>query len=208
MKVDQVRTLLENYSEKDLRAIVLSLYKAMPKRAREDHQIDILLQDPDAWNRARKPAKQAGSLPDPEDLRYEIEQFISDARNQYYFAPNSVIHKSQRPKWRFIVKSYYKDLVLAASVVERARSCRASSRFICSALSGLWGDSLRWLRSFSVRRNFAGRFFPSCSVTEHPISTKAFVHQPGDFPDYRQSPQPIYLVLQPNPDFLQFLNSA
>jgi hypothetical protein len=119
MRVDQVRKLLEKYSEKDLHAIVIALYKAVPKRAREDHQIDILLQDPDAWNRARNPAKQTGSLPDPEDLRYEIEQFISDARNQYYFAPNSVIHKSQRSKWRFMVKSYYKDLVLAASVAER-----------------------------------------------------------------------------------------
>ena len=101
MKVDEIRKVLEKYSEKDLRAIVIALYKAMPKGAREDYQLDVLLQDPDAWNRARKLAQQTAGVPDPEELRNEIEQFISDARNQYYFAPNSVIHKSQRTEVAF-----------------------------------------------------------------------------------------------------------
>jgi hypothetical protein len=47
---------------------------------------------------------------DIKDLKPEIERFVDYAYNQYYFAPNSYVHKKERSKWRFKVKAYIKSL--------------------------------------------------------------------------------------------------
>ncbi len=43
-------------------------------------------------------------------LEDEITQFLSNAYAQNYLIPNKVIPKSQRSKWRFMVKKYIKEL--------------------------------------------------------------------------------------------------
>ena len=57
---------------------------------------------------------------DLEDIRSETEEFLSDAYNQYYFAPNSVIPKSKRPGWRFIARRLFKELQQAAGNQDNA----------------------------------------------------------------------------------------
>lgn len=47
---------------------------------------------------------------DFEDLEREITRFLENAYAQNYLVPNRVIPKSQRPKWRFMVKNYIKEL--------------------------------------------------------------------------------------------------
>jgi hypothetical protein len=42
--------------------------------------------------------------------------FIENAYSQNYFAPNQIISKKERPKWRFVVKRLYNDLSLAARI--------------------------------------------------------------------------------------------
>ena len=42
---------------------------------------------------------------------WETEEFIKNALDQNYFAPNQIIHKRERPKWRFVVKRLYKSLI-------------------------------------------------------------------------------------------------
>ncbi|MCP4399712.1 MAG: hypothetical protein GY801_20705 [bacterium] len=115
MKIAEVRTLLENYSEQQLRLIIAEMYKAIPKAVKEDKDIDGMLSDPDALIRSKTPRKKHAAVPDVEELRYETEQFIEYARNQYYFAPNSFVSKRERPKWRFLVKRVYKALLAAAA---------------------------------------------------------------------------------------------
>lgn len=110
MLVSELRELLKKYKEEDLRLIISEMYKAMPKKLREDKDIDALLQDVHAYMRTGKVESRQDKQIDVNNLKQKIDLFIDYAYKQYYFAPNSFIHKKERPKWRFIVKAYIKDL--------------------------------------------------------------------------------------------------
>lgn len=114
MKIAEVRALLAGYSPEQLKLIIAEMYKAIPKKIKEDKGIDAIVKDPDAFVRSKK-GKKKPKLPDIFDLQEETETFLENAYAQNYFAPNRVIPKSQRFKWRFIVKRLYKDLIAAAS---------------------------------------------------------------------------------------------
>ncbi len=115
MRIAEVRTLLEQYSEQQLRLIIAEMYKAIPKAIKEDKDIDGILTNPNELIPSKARKKKQPPIPDIETLRDETEQFIDDAYNQYYFAPNNIISKRQRPKWRFIAKRLYKALLTAAA---------------------------------------------------------------------------------------------
>jgi len=44
---------------------------------------------------------------DIEALAFETEQFVSNAYSQYYYIPNSVVPKRERPQWRFTVLRFF-----------------------------------------------------------------------------------------------------
>jgi hypothetical protein len=110
MLVSELRELLKKYTVEDLRLLVSEMYKSMPKKLREDKDIDELLKDVQAYARIGKAEKTQGKQINIEEIKPQIELFIEYAYKQYYFAPNNYIHKKDRPKWRFIVKAYIKDL--------------------------------------------------------------------------------------------------
>lgn len=110
MLVSELRELLKKYKEEDLRLLISEMYKAMPKKLREDKDIDALLQDVHAYLRIAKVENRQDKQIDVNNLKQKIDLFIDYAYKQYYFAPNSFVHKKERPKWRFIVKAYIKDL--------------------------------------------------------------------------------------------------
>jgi hypothetical protein len=110
MLVSELRELLKKYTIEDLRLLVSEMYKSMPKKLREDKDIDELLKDVHAYVRIGKDDKTQAKQINVEEIKPQIELFIEYAYKQYYFAPNSYIHKKERPKWRFIVKAYIKDL--------------------------------------------------------------------------------------------------
>ena len=110
MLVSELRELIKKYKEEDLRLLIVEMYKSMPKKLREDKEIDELLQDAHAYMRKGKIDKKQNKQIDIHDLKQEIDLFIDYAYKQYYFAPNSFVHKKERPKWRFKVKTYIKDL--------------------------------------------------------------------------------------------------
>ncbi len=110
MLVSEVRELLKRYKEEDLRLLISEIYKAIPKKLREDKDIDALLQDVHAYMRIGKVESRQDKQIFVNDLKQKIDLFIDHAYKQYYFAPNSFIHKKERPKWRFIVKAFIKDL--------------------------------------------------------------------------------------------------
>jgi len=47
---------------------------------------------------------------DIDDLEAELERFLIDAYAQNYYAPNLYVPKSQRPKWRFKAKRFFKEI--------------------------------------------------------------------------------------------------
>lgn len=110
MLVSELRELLKNYKEEDLRLIISEMYKSMPKKLREDKDIDTMLKDVHTYMSIGKIERTRNRQVDVNDLKQEIEQFIDYAYKQYYFAPNSFVHKKERPKWRFKVKAFIKDL--------------------------------------------------------------------------------------------------
>ncbi|MCP4347843.1 MAG: hypothetical protein GY795_20260 [Desulfobacterales bacterium] len=111
MKIAEVRTLLEKYSEKQLRYIIAEMYKAIPKATKEANDIDSILNTPDKPTRLKTKQKKQPKISDTKALQNETEQFIEYAYNQYYFAPNKFVPKQQRSKWRFIAKRLYNELL-------------------------------------------------------------------------------------------------
>ena len=93
MKIQQLRTLVAGYSDETLRQIISELYKLLPKKVIEEKQIDCLIENPQdnmsGKNRAAKPKEML----DLDEVRWETEEFIKNAQDQNYFAPNQIIHK-------------------------------------------------------------------------------------------------------------------
>ncbi len=110
MLVSELREILKNYKEEDLRLLVVELYKAMPKRLKEDKEIDTLIKEGKELLHKKKTGKAPEKQVDAGSLRAEIEEFLDHVKKDYYFAPNQVVPKKERPKWRFKVKAYIKSL--------------------------------------------------------------------------------------------------
>jgi hypothetical protein len=118
MKVAEAREKLQGHNREKLESIILEMYKAMPKSVKEAKGIDITIINPDA-----NPTRHVVPIHrDLDDIRWETEEFLSDAYSQYYFAPNSVIPKRKRPGWRFIVRRLFKEIQQAAGDQDNARA--------------------------------------------------------------------------------------
>jgi len=117
MIISELKELLNKYNEEELKVIITEMYKVMPKKFREEKEIDILLKEISINNQYLKGNKKYNQV-NIYDLKNEIELFIDNAYKQYYLAPNNVVHKKDRPKWRFKVKSYIKDLQEVSGIEE------------------------------------------------------------------------------------------
>lgn len=106
MLVAELKEVIKEYPEGDLRLLIVELYKAMPKKLREDKDIDVLIRD----MHSKKPDKKQAVSTDVKLLKPEIEFFLENAYAQNYMAPNRIIPKQERSKWRFKVKAYIKAL--------------------------------------------------------------------------------------------------
>jgi hypothetical protein len=109
VRVAELREVLAKYDQQMLNDIIAELYKSIPKKVKEEKEIDLLLSDYGKFKEAKKT-----NLEIPVDfkaLTEEILQFAVYAEAQYYFAPNRYVPKKERSKWRFKVKKYIKALV-------------------------------------------------------------------------------------------------
>ena len=113
MKVEDMRRRLQEMSAEELRIVVARLYKMLPKKVAEERGADRLINDPQAFLKSAKVAK-VPALPDIDLVEVETAEFIENAKAQHYFAPNRIISKSQRGKWRFVAKQLYNDWCLLA----------------------------------------------------------------------------------------------
>ena len=102
MLVKEVRATIEKYNKKELEGIVVELYKQVPKTKKES--VDEYLRD---INAHKKIAFEKESLPYEEECaRYD--RFIALAKAGCYASPNRIVAKSERQKWRSLVRHYYK----------------------------------------------------------------------------------------------------
>lgn len=110
MKITEVREHVKKYKEADLRAIVAELYKAIPANKRDEKNIDAIIADYSGYINKSKEKNNRIARVDIKQLKEDVEIFVDNAYDQYYLIPNNVIHKKNRPKWRFIVKAFINDL--------------------------------------------------------------------------------------------------
>ncbi|GAU78834.1 hypothetical protein F3D3_3469 [Fusibacter sp. 3D3] len=110
MLISELREMIKAYNEAELRLIIAEMYKAMPKKLREEKAIDTLVKNSEKYTKSGKTNDSRNEPVDVYVLKPQIELFMEYAYKQYYLAPNSMIHKKDRPKWRFVVKGYIKDL--------------------------------------------------------------------------------------------------
>ncbi len=106
MLVSEIRKELKKYNHKELEDIILELYKRIPKKKKEEYNIDDYIKDVNIKNKE----KQIVNLPFIE-LKKEIVYFLDCVDNGYYSSPNRIISKKERSGYRFKIKKYYKSLV-------------------------------------------------------------------------------------------------
>lgn len=106
MKVQELRNLLSTADRERLEKAFAESYKKFSKQQKEEVDLIIgdILEGKDTKEANRKEAVNF------EKLEQEITVFIENAYAQNYYAPNRIIPKSQRPKWRFLVKNFIKEL--------------------------------------------------------------------------------------------------
>ena len=109
MLVNELRTALEQYDKAALKEIAVTLYKHIPKGKRESKGLDDLLL---SFSKEKaKPAKGSKPKVDFASLEKEIVQFMNYADESLYLAPNRIVSKDKRAKWRFEVKRFIKELL-------------------------------------------------------------------------------------------------
>lgn len=111
MKIPELRIKIKDYNKEDLVILVAELYKAIPKAMREERNLDALINDINRYKTV--PASKRIADKDVVINVEEIETFISNAEEQYYQFPNKIVSKQERPKWRFKVRAWHRDLLIA-----------------------------------------------------------------------------------------------
>ncbi len=106
MKIQELRNLIKDADRELLEKAFAESYKQFTKSQKED--VDQVINNV-LEGRNEKSTKKEETL-DFRELAEQITEFLENAYAQNYFAPNRIIPKSQRPKWRFMVKNYIKIL--------------------------------------------------------------------------------------------------
>jgi hypothetical protein len=109
MKISELRVLLDHTAADDIKRFVVELYRALPKKTCEALAIDELSKNPGAA-RGAKPPKALPHSVDMDSVAAELEQFLTDAYAQKYFAPKDFTNKSERPEWSFKVKRFFNEI--------------------------------------------------------------------------------------------------
>ncbi len=106
MKVAEIKEILKKYNNEEKEKIIIELYKRIPKRVKEDYNIDNYIINANKDVHTKKQEENISI----EKLEKEIDFFLQCAYNDYYASPNKIIPKNERTKWRFKVKDFYKQL--------------------------------------------------------------------------------------------------
>lgn len=107
MKAEELKKLLKEnkLTEAKIEKIILSTYKKVSKDKKADLDNEILAIVNDTVIKKDKKAKC-----DFDAFKLEVETFLYNAYERYYFIPNKVIPKKNRSSWRFKVMGYVKTI--------------------------------------------------------------------------------------------------
>ena len=108
MKVNELRNSLAKYKKDDIIKLAVEIYKNVPKSHKTAAGLDGIITDYSKNNGKivkKEVAVNFGAI------KKEAEVFISNAAMDLYIAPNRIITKERRSKWRFEVKRFIKELV-------------------------------------------------------------------------------------------------
>jgi hypothetical protein len=110
MKLPELKEIIKRYNTEELSFLVAELYKAIPKAKKEEAQIDALILNPSSTGKAEKAEAKKNQTPDLLLLQFDISSFLTNVKDGNYTSPNRIVSKAERPKWRFKVKAFIKDL--------------------------------------------------------------------------------------------------
>lgn len=113
MKIGELRETIKTHNKKELEYLVAELYKLVPNHKIQDYGVDTWIQKPITKNKAKQ--KKVIKARDIIDIAIEVATFENNAKNQNYLFPNNQIPKKERPKWRYIVKRLYKEILVGVS---------------------------------------------------------------------------------------------
>lgn len=91
MLVSEIRKELRKYNHKELENIILELYKIIPKKKKEEYNIDDYIKNVSIKNKEKKIVNLLFI-----DLKKEIIYFLDCVDNGYYSSPNRIISKKER----------------------------------------------------------------------------------------------------------------
>lgn len=106
MKVQELRNLIKGVDRELLEKAFAETYKQFSKGQKKE--VDEIINN--VFEGKNEKNIKKNELMDFNELEGEITQFLSNAYAQNYLIPNRAIPKSQRPKWRFMVKKFIKEL--------------------------------------------------------------------------------------------------
>ena len=106
MLVKELRNVISKYKSDEKDKIIIELYKRIPKKVKEDYDIDGFISDINKNTEVKKEQK----ILSIDELEKEVNYFIMCARQDLYCSSNRVISKKERSGWRFKAKRFYKDL--------------------------------------------------------------------------------------------------
>lgn len=133
MKVQELRDLLGAAERGNVEKAFVECYKQLRKGQKEEFDC-VLTAILEGKTEEQKKAEAPVNF---EALSQQVDDFIYNASAGNYFGPNRVIPKSQRPKWRFLVKNFIKELAkipLDSDYYEKAvKQLTDLYRLICEA---------------------------------------------------------------------------
>ena len=93
MKVSEIRTELKKYNSKELENIIIELYQRIPKRKKEEHNIDLLIKDANYKKKEKLKEENLGF----DELQKEMKYFFSCVDEGLYSSPNTWMVSKLRP---------------------------------------------------------------------------------------------------------------
>lgn len=109
MKINELRELLAASEPERISKAFGECYKKLAKSKKEE--LDPLIRDILSGKEPEKNVRKSAKTMDFTELSEEIDTFLYNAYADNYFAPNKVIPKERRSKWRFEAKDFLKALI-------------------------------------------------------------------------------------------------
>lgn len=109
LKIAEVRQLLKEHTRTDLELITESLYKMLSKNQKLENNVAALMQNPSKDVVKANKKNESRSF---EEVKTEANWLIENAYSMNFLIPNQIVSKKDRPKWRFVAKKLYKELLI------------------------------------------------------------------------------------------------